>query len=297
MKNFVRYLYAYKDGKCVQNVGFVKCEESGGKAILQIYGKGFPVNGNDRFELFVFYPEGEKCIGISMGTLENRSPVFSYRLEYDADDVGGLEIFDRVDGLILIKGQGREKNWYAAKWEESSLNIEQMICGEDCMKEPEEVEKEEPQGEETVEEEAAQEEELVEEAAHEEVPIEEEPQEEETSREMIVEEETREKDIIYKITREDLAKLPRCEWKLANNHFLLHGYRNYHHLVSFEKGGSCWIGVPGVFHPSEQKVAQAFGFDQFMRPDEGEIELSEEQREEDEEFGYWCRTVSTVIEG
>ena len=65
--------------------------------------------------------------------------------------------------------------------------------------------------------------------------------------------------------------------------------------VSFEKDGACWLGVPGVFHPNEQKVARSFGFDQFMRPDEGEIELPAEEREEDDEFGYWCRTVSTVI--
>lgn len=274
MKKFVRYLYAYKNGKCVQNVGFVKCEESEDRAVLQIYGKGFPVNGDDMFELFLFYPEGDKCIGISMGTLKNTSPVFSYRLEYDACDVGGRETFDRVGGMILTKGQGDRKNWYAAKWEEIPLNIEQMIRKEEPMEEgPQEEVAEEPEEEELQEE-----------------PTEE--PEEELQEEPAVEPE---KDLIYKITREDLARLPRCEWKLANNHFLLHGYRNYHHLVSFEKDGACWLGVPGVFHPNEQKVARSFGFDQFMRPDEGEIELPAEEREEDDEFGYWCRTVSTVI--
>ena len=104
-----------------------------------------------------------------------------------------------------------------------------------------------------------------------------------------------EKDQIFKITREDLVKLPRAEWKLANNHFLLHGYRNYHHLVSFEKEGACWIGVPGIYHPNEEKVAYSFGFDQFMKPDEGEVELTEEQMDETENFGYWCRRVSSVI--
>lgn len=274
MKKFVRYLYAYKNGKCVQNVGFVKCEESEDRAVLQIYGKGFPVNGDDMFELFLFYPEGDKCIGISMGTLKNTSPVFSYRLEYDACDVGGRENFDRVGGMILTKGQGDRKNWYAAKWEEIPLNIEQMIRKEAPMEEgPQEEVAEEP------EEEEPQEEAL---HAAESVRVE-------------VPSDRKQKDLIYKITREDLARLPRCEWKLANNHFLLHGYRNYHHLVSFEKDGACWLGVPGVFHPNEQKVARSFGFDQFMRPDEGEIELPAEEREEDDEFGYWCRTVSTVI--
>ena len=291
MKKFVRYLYAYKNGKCVQNVGFVKCEESEDRAVLQIYGKGFPVNGDDMFELFLFYPEGDKCIGISMGTLKNTSPVFSYRLEYDACDVGGRETFDRVGGMILTKGQGDRKNWYAAKWEEIPLNIEQMIRKEEPMEEgPQEEVAEEPEEEELQEEPAVE---------PEEEEMREEPQEEALhvaeSVRVEVPSDRKQKDLIYKITREDLARLPRCEWNLANNHFLLHGYRNYHHLVSFEKDGACWLGVPGVFHPNEQKVARSFGFDQFMRPDEGEIELPAEEREEDDEFGYWCRTVSTVI--
>lgn len=300
MKHFVRYLYAYQNGRSVQNVGFVKCEESEEGAVLQIYGKGFPVNGNDMFEVFLFYPEGDQCIGISMGTLKNTSPVFSYRLEYDAGDVGGREIFDRVAGMILTRGQGDGKNWYAAKWEETPLHIEQMIRREDFVKEPkEEPAEEEPMKEEPAEEAVEEEiqEEPVEEAVEEE--IREEPQEEALhaaeSVRVEVPSDRKQKDLIYKITREDLARLPRCEWKLANNHFLLHGYRNYHHLVSFEKDGACWLGVPGVFHPNEQKVARSFGFDQFMRPDEGEIELLAEEREEDDEFGYWCRTVSTVI--
>ena len=304
MKHFVRYLYAYKNGKCVQNVGFVKCEESEDRAVLQIYGKGFPVNGDDMFELFLFYPEGDKCIGISMGTLKNTSPVFSYRLEYDACDVGGRETFDRVGGMILTKGQGGGKNWYAAKWEEIPLNIEQMIRKEEPMEEgPQEEVAEEPEEEELQEEVAKEpkEEEPQEEPAEEpeEEEMREEPQEEALhaaeSVRVEVPSDRKQKALIYKITREDLARLPRCEWKLANNHFLLHGYRNYHHLVSFEKDGACWLGVPGVFHPNEQKVARSFGFDQFMRPDEGEIELPAEEREEDDEFGYWCRTVSTVI--
>ena len=140
MKQFVRYLYAYKNGKRIQNVGFVKCEENGTKAVLQIYGKGFPVNGNDMFELFVFYPEGDKCIGISMGTIKNTSPVFSYRLEYDVNDVAGQDIFGRIDGIILVKGQDGRKNWYAAGWKEDPLNVEQMIRQEEISEKEENIE-------------------------------------------------------------------------------------------------------------------------------------------------------------
>ncbi len=284
MKKFVRYLYVYQNGKRVRNVGFVKYEEADGRAILQIYGKGFPPQADEMYELFVFYVEEGQCIGVSMGTLKSTSPVFSYRLEYDEKDMGGKDFFDKVEGVILVYGQEMPKGFYAAQWCEQFRDIEHMRRKEEVLLEEVAVE---------------------EVPAEEEIVIEDADLGEESAKELSVEEKeaicaleqehVREKDVIFKITRQDMAKLPRCEWKLANNHFLLHGYYNYHHLVSFEKEGICWLGVPGIFHPKEQKVAKAFGFEQFMRPDEGEIELTAEQREDNEEFGYWCRSVSAVI--
>lgn len=289
MNKSVCYLYAYRNGKRVQNVGFVKCEREEKRAILQIYGKGFPVNLENTYELFIYYPEDGQCVGVPMGTLKNSSPIFSYRLEYDVEDMEGQERFDKAEGLMVIRREGEQQWCYAAAWKDSELNVEQMKRREEILEDaaeearqdasvPEKVQQQEEEQQETI---------LLEELKEAEVLV----QEESTS----VEEESKVKDIIYKITRQDMAKLPRCEWKLANNHFLLHGYHNYHHLVSFEKEGVCWLGVPGIFHPKEQKAAKAFGFEQFMRPEEGEIELTGDQKEENEEFGYWCRSVSAVI--
>ena len=279
MKKFVCYLYAYQNGKRTQNVGFVKCEANGNFTRLQIYGKGFSANGDDQYELFVFYPMDGKCIGVSMGTLKNTSPVFSYRLEYNVADMDGQELYDKVEGIILVKGEGNSKRTYAAKWTENDLNIEQMMRKEELLIEEVMVEEEIPR-EETISEEN----DSIEEA--------------DTPEGLIrAAEDIDKKEEIFKIMRQDMAKLPRCEWKLANNHFLLHGYYNYHHLLSFKKDGFCWLGVPGVFHPNEQKVAKAFGFEKFIRLDASELSLSQAQKEDGEEFGYWCRMVTSVIEG
>ena len=94
-----------------------------------------------------------------------------------------------------------------------------------------------------------------------------------------------------KIQRKDLARLPRCEWKLSNNSFLLHGYYNYHHLVFLDDGEWLRVGVPGIYHPKEQKAAEAFGFSEFIRRRDIAVELEKEEREEDDGFGYWCRCV------
>ena len=281
MRKMVQYLYEYQNGRPVQNVGFVRGECKENSMSLQIYGRGFPIDGNQMFEIFMVYFEDDSGIGISMGTIRSQSPVFGYRLEYDIHDVGGKDIFDRIRGIVISSEQAGDKRWYGAAWDGQNVNPEQMIRKEEYEQKLLKMTT------------LAGEEELIEPSDSEEAETEE-PETEEPESEQEVEQ-VSEKDQIFKITREDLARLPRTEWKLANNHFLLHGYHNYHHLVSFEKDGACWIGVPGIYHPKEEKVAYSFGFDQFMKPDEGEIELAEEQMDEGENFGYWCRRVSSVI--
>lgn len=99
------------------------------------------------------------------------------------------------------------------------------------------------------------------------------------------------KDIYEKIQRRDLARLPRREWQLANNNFLLHGFYNYHHLLWIEEEGELYIGVPGVNHAREVQAANAFGFTEFRTMTNKEIELSEDEKNPREDFGYFCRRI------
>lgn len=109
------------------------------------------------------------------------------------------------------------------------------------------------------------------------------------------ESDTKQSDICYeKIKREELSRLPRKEWRHANNHFLLHAYHNYNHLVFIKENGYLFLGVPGVFHEREQQAARAFGFPQFHRPEYPGIELSPEEKNEQDDFGYWCRQVEQM---
>lgn len=94
-----------------------------------------------------------------------------------------------------------------------------------------------------------------------------------------------------KIQRQDLSRLPRKEWRLANNNFLLHGFYNYHHLLYIEDEGKVWIGVPGIYHERERMAAENFGFPEFIRLTDYELELTEEEKNTAEDFGYWCRQV------
>jgi len=95
-----------------------------------------------------------------------------------------------------------------------------------------------------------------------------------------------------KIQRQDLSRLPRREWRLANNSFLLHGFYNYHHLLYIEEDDKVWIGVPGIYHEKEKAAANAFGFSEFQRLTDMELELSDEEKNTYDDFGYWCRRVN-----
>ena len=94
-----------------------------------------------------------------------------------------------------------------------------------------------------------------------------------------------------KIQRQDLSRLPRKEWYLANNNSLLHGYYNYHHLMLIKDEDELWLGVPGIFHEKEKAAAESFGFPEFIRMTDFEVELLPEEKNTMDDFGYWCRQV------
>lgn len=110
--------------------------------------------------------------------------------------------------------------------------------------------------------------------------------------ELEIEEYITPRNVIYeKIQRQELSRLPRKEWRIANNSFLLHGFYNYHHLLYVEEDGNVLIGVPGIYHEKEQEAARAFGFPEFRRLTNNEIALEENERNTYEDFGYWCRQI------
>lgn len=97
--------------------------------------------------------------------------------------------------------------------------------------------------------------------------------------------------VFEKIQRQELSRLPRKDWRIANNSFLLHGFYNYHHLLYIEEDGKKWIGVPGIYHEKEKMAANAFGFTEFRRIQDVPITLAENEQNTYEDFGYWCRQV------
>ena len=54
MKQFIRYLYEYEQGKRVRNVGFVRVEQTEEATLVHIHGKGLRIAGNRQLEALPF---------------------------------------------------------------------------------------------------------------------------------------------------------------------------------------------------------------------------------------------------
>ncbi len=87
-----------------------------------------------------------------------------------------------------------------------------------------------------------------------------------------------------KIDLKDLEHLPRENWGLANNSFLLHGYYNFRYLILGKmQEDEYMLGVPGMFHNNERFLAAMFGFEYFKPVTECKPLTGH--------FGYWYRRV------
>lgn len=311
MKRFICYLYEYQEGRRIRNIGFCKVESSEDGCAVSIHGKGWGMNSPRKLSLYLFWRENGKCLGVYQGELGNVSPALNYRLSYTEEDVGSKARYDRVEGIILCGENGPR---YAAVWTDEAVDISRMEPVEkEEMTEEKEEQPEEPNEEEPVPEENEmpdeQEEpagvsydvrEILPEESRELEEKEPEPfyfdEEEEDSKPEIAEQEcqTTCRFRCTKIQRQDLSRLIRREWQLANNSFLLHGYYNYHHLAFLQEGENLYLGVPGVYSEKERRAAQAFGFPGFVNYEEEMLDLPEGEKEDRADFGYWCRQVHQI---
>ena len=304
MKRFIRYLYEYDQGKRMRNVGFVKVEQEDGSCTVHIHGKGFFSGGSKEITFYFFYVKNGQCIGIPYERQTYSGPTLNEVLRYDRAGDNFTEHYDEINGVILEGEQGRR---FGAVWDDSPVDISGMKVQEKIQKAEERPMREEkPEMEERPmrEEKPEMEEEPMREEKSE---VEEEPMREELS-----EESTAIGSEMYpgmqinislqkqrfkarKIQRMEISKLARCEWKLANNNFLMHGYYNYHHLVFLENDSQFMLGVPGIYHEKEARAAEIFGFPKFISMDEIEISLNPEEKNDKEKFGYWCRPVKHQV--
>lgn len=330
MEQFIRYLYEYQQGQISRNVGFVKVERDEEQTTVHIHGKGFQLGRETELRLYIFFEEPERPVGIFQGMITNINPAVNYRLTFTGEDTGKPENYPKIQGIIMKSEVGRHfaAVWsdhpvhveQMQEWKEVEVipltmteAVRQKVV-EDSAKEETAPEETGAEDAEWIEQEAVNAETGRGAEAGESWNPEEKSGESELGNGIIEEryisagdgtgleqdrELSEEVDAYItpsarqckKICRQDIAMLPRCEWRLANNSFLLHGCYNYHHLMLIEEGDELWLGIPGIYHNREAKAAEAFGFPRFIPMGDIDAELSSDEKESGDEFGYWCRRV------
>ena len=321
MKRFIRYLYEYEGNQKKRNVGFVKVEQDGKETTISVHGKGLCGKSNKNISCYLikldsetgnilFVPTGEIQIGViscggSFCYTEELIRAGSGKTE---QSVGQLcEKKDDICGLGL--GDPKE-TFYVALWNEEmygDLDIAKAVVEVEKCGETETAKTEKKLTAEVVNVEKAgpQENQDTKMAAefheNEDGKMKVEPQQVEDQEQEDIAEVQRESDStdkvedsrrqIMKIQRGEISILPRCEWKLANNNFLLHGYYNYRHLVLIDEGNQLKLGVPGIYHEREARAAATFGFPEFIAEADVKVTLEPQERNENQQFGYWCRQV------
>ena len=277
MRRFIRYLYEYEQEKKMRNVGFVKVEQDVDQCVIHVHGKGFRMEENAQgLRAYLFWNTEDKCIGIPQGVTEVPGPAVNWQLCYTPENVGKKENYDLVNGIILKDVNG---HWYAAVWNDDVVNV--------CRMEVWKMEEDSVQGEESECKKGL--------AQDEEPECKKETLQDEESESGKLEDDLEKEaclgDKVRKIQRKDMVCLPRCEWRHANNSFLIHGYYNYHHLILTVRDDRLKLGVPGVYHPQEEKAAESFGFPEFIPAEELDLKLTDEEKNDREKFGYWCRDI------
>ena len=321
MERFIRYLYEYEGNQKKRNVGFVKVEQDGKETTISVHGKGLCGKSNENISCYLikldsetgnilFVPTGEIQIGVIScgGSFCYTEELIRAGSRKTEQSVGQLcEKKDDICGLGL--GDPKE-TFYVALWNEEmygDLDIAKAVVevekcgetetartGEKLTAEVENVEKAEPQENQDTKMAAEFHE-------NEDGKMTVEPQQVEDQEQEDIAEVQRESDStdkvedsrrqIMKIQRGEISILPRCEWKLANNNFLLHGYYNYRHLVLIDEGNQLKLGVPGIYHEREARAAATFGFPEFIAEADVNVTLEPQERNENQQFGYWCRQV------
>ena len=314
MKRFIRYLYEYEGNQKKRNVGFVKVEQDGKETTISVHGKGLCGKSNENISCYLikldsemgnilFVPAGEIQIGmISCGGC------FCYteeliRAGYGKTEQSAGQTCEKKDDICGLGLGDPKEAFYVALWNEEMYGDLDIAKAKVFQEFDSDKTAGESKSTKSIDEKEAEVETQFGDDEETENLEEEQPEKKEQG---IVEESSEKKDLkkddrdidlqnfrrqIMKIQRGEISILPRCEWKLANNNFLLHGYYNYRHLVLIDEGNQLKLGVPGIYHEREARAAATFGFPEFIAEADVNVTLEPQERNENQQFGYWCRQV------
>lgn len=258
-KRFVSYIFSYENGVKKENVGYARIENYNEQCRINIYMKD-AVKRDQKASVYLFYRDEGKIQGIFMKEITITNGFGDCKIITESENIGGTNCsFENIGGIIVYVTANR---FWGTEWDDKP------IYGFEPEKELKAA--------------------VLEEVQLEEVQIEEKHYFEKDCFEdytKVYPFYEQDKECIG-VTPEDLETISPIlgEWK--NNDFLLYGYGRFRHIILLRKkddASEYFIGVPGMYRPSEEKLAVTYGFSMF-------VPMRKEQAE-DGDFGYWCTLV------
>ena len=270
------YLYEYESCCRRRNLGFLQISSHNYSYLLTLHVKNLPIVPGEQLEVHAFILENQTLTGSPVALLQCSGQNLSTQLVISGERFPHKRTLKHIDGFIIFSiTQNRSQHWIA-----SAVPLPDFYSFSDCSLSTEESLSSEPENpslseeslitEDTVSEtvsKAALSDASIDAASTEEIPTEVTPTEETAIQDASIQ--------ARKITHAEISTLPRRFWPLANNSFLLHGCHNYHHLLLIKEKDHLWLGVPG--------------FPQFTSSYISILELTEDECENSESFGHWCR--------
>ena len=279
------YLYEYESCCRRRNLGFLQISPHGYSYLLTLHVKNLPIIPGEQLEVHAFILENQTLTGSPVALLQCSGQNLSTQLVISGERFPHKRTLKHIDGFIIFSiSQNRPQHWIA-----SAVPLPDFYSFSDCSLSTEENLSSEPENPSLSEAAAITEEivsETVSEAALSDASIDAASTEEAPTEATSIQDTSIQ---ARKITHAEISTLPRRFWPLANNSFLLHGCHNYHHLLLIKEKDHLWLGVPGLYDPREAHMANLFGFPQFTSSYISILELTEDECENSESFGHWCR--------
>lgn len=279
------YLYEYESCCRRRNLGFLQISSHNYSYLLTLHVKNLPIVPGEQLEVHAFILENQTLTGSPVALLQCSGQNLSTQLVISGERFPHKRTLKHIDGFIIFSiTKNRSQHWIA-----SAVPLPDFYSFSDCSLSTEESLSSEPENPSLSEESLITEDtvsETVSEAALSDASIDAASTEEVPTEETAIQDATIQ---ARKITHAEISTLPRRFWPLANNSFLLHGCHNYHHLLLIKEKDHLWLGVPGLYDPREAHMANLFGFPQFTSSYISILGLTEDECENSESFGHWCR--------
>ena len=269
MRRFITYLYEYNNGKKLKNVGFARVDEREDRVNMELHIRHFHNSQNLAKAYALIWNQGLWAVELSEVNLGNGQ--IEQQIEFATDNImdSDYHMEDMVGIAVTTEGQV----YLASCWKDE--HSEEIAEGQYRIWEPGLQAAEEPAQEalslqqaDVTEETNTEVDTTPQKIVHRIPDIMAQAKPMRTPVSEMSQEHLPAPRVAYrKMELNEIRMLPRRNWRLLNNRFLIHGFFNYGYLVLATEISdgveSAYLGVPGIFEKPEMVVAAVFDFANF----------------------------------